>query len=235
MKIDAFYSDPHFGHKGVIEFCSRPYADRDEMNEDLIKRYNEVVPEDGTCVWVGDCFFLNQELAKQIMRRLNGTKILVRGNHDDKPHKMVERGFHLVTDELWLDIAGYPCRVNHFPPAGYSSDARYNARRPPWSPHVLIHGHTHANWKVETKGKGKKMLHVGVDAWDYAPAPYSEVEKLVKAMHDEPNCQICLDACMNKKGNYKRFETYNETMADTAEVEEGSEHIVCHVCYEAMT
>ena len=38
-----FTSDLHIGHANIIRFCNRPYADVNEMNADLIRRYNEVV------------------------------------------------------------------------------------------------------------------------------------------------------------------------------------------------
>jgi calcineurin-like phosphoesterase family protein len=42
-----FSSDPHFWHNNVIKYCMRPYTTVEEMNEDMVNKWNEVVaPED---------------------------------------------------------------------------------------------------------------------------------------------------------------------------------------------
>jgi calcineurin-like phosphoesterase family protein len=44
--ITHFYSDPHFGHTNIIKYCDRPFASVDEMNEELVARYNASVGPD---------------------------------------------------------------------------------------------------------------------------------------------------------------------------------------------
>ena len=39
MKFFAI-ADMHFGHEAVIRYCNRPYQTVQEMDEDLIKRWN---------------------------------------------------------------------------------------------------------------------------------------------------------------------------------------------------
>lgn len=200
-KLDRtfFYSDPHFGHTAVIGFCNRPYANALEMNEDLIKRYNAVVPTDGICIWVGDCFFFGKISSKEIMDRLNGTKILVRGNHDGKHASMYNLGFSFVCDYVEMIIGGKTVKIKHFP-SKYSSNKlwnyirleiiakyfrkwwkitkpRYFDRYPEPDGRWLIHGHTHSAEKINEK---LKSIHVGVDAWDYKPVPYRLIEQIVQ-------------------------------------------------------
>jgi calcineurin-like phosphoesterase family protein len=49
-----FTSDTHFFHEGIIRFCNRPFGSVEEMNETLIRNWNEKVPEDGTVFHLGD-------------------------------------------------------------------------------------------------------------------------------------------------------------------------------------
>lgn len=179
MLISYFYSDPHFGHGNIIEFANRPFSSLKEMEEALIKNYNEMVKPNQTVLWCGDCSFRLSELPT-ILGRLNGRKILVRGNHDDTAPKMAQMGFDLVLESAVLTIAGKTCRVSHYPYAGTlhlkgGVDPRYLKNRPKRVPgEVLIHGHTHSPRKLY-----RNMVHVGVDAWQYRPAAYDEVEDLV--------------------------------------------------------
>lgn len=38
-----FTSDTHFYHENILRYCSRPFKDISEMNETLIRRWNETV------------------------------------------------------------------------------------------------------------------------------------------------------------------------------------------------
>lgn len=179
--INAFYSDPHFNHKNIIRLTGRPFDDLHHMNEELIRRYNEVIGPDDTVLWLGDCFFGPWHKFELIAQRLNGHRLLIMGNHDRNPGRMAEAGFALVMEECFLQIAGRVCRVTHYPyinaePPACRKDDRYAERRPPRvKGEVLIHGHNHANYKGF-----ENMIHVGVDGWDFRPALMHEVEDLIR-------------------------------------------------------
>lgn len=171
MKIAAFTSDTHYGHKSILEYSNRPFISIWQMETELIERYNSKVGPSDTVLWVGDCFFCNKSDAKKIMDRLNGTKIVVLGNHDRNPGPMTDIGFTIAMTECVINIAGQAVRVSHYP----YQDKRYPDRCPKKSKdEMLIHGHTHSTKRIDGK-----QIHVGVDAWDYYPAMYNEVEKLV--------------------------------------------------------
>lgn len=171
MKITAFTSDTHYGHKNVIRYCNRPFASVEEMTRGLIDRYNAVIGPEDTVFWVGDCFFCSMSKAREILSALNGVKLLVRGNHDKSAATMAAIGFSLVMDQCVLDFSGQAVRVCHYP----YGDTRYPDRAPMNLKHEkLIHGHTHSVKRVNGK-----MIHVGVDAWDYRPAVWDEVAEIV--------------------------------------------------------
>lgn len=80
-------SDLHFGHTNIMKFCPKTrghYKDVDHMNAEMIRLWNESVgPEDITYI-LGDVAFTNVQKAAFILRSLNGSKILIKGNHDSK-------------------------------------------------------------------------------------------------------------------------------------------------------
>lgn len=185
--IKAFYSDPHFGHytdkeRNIITFCDRPFNTIPEMNWELICRYNEVIGEDDTVIWLGDCFFLPMDVSQSIMKKLNGEKLLIWGGHDHSFRKMLRMGFTTVAYEMTMFLGGRTCRLSHFPYADTSHklsgepDERFVERRPKkLKGEVLIHGHTHLK-----KKRKDNMIHVGVDAWNFYPALIEDVIPLIE-------------------------------------------------------
>lgn len=179
MQFDYLYSDPHYGHFNIIKYCNRPFRDAEHMTEELVSRYNAQVGSQDSVLWLGDCFF-SADSAERILPRLNGDKWLLRGNHDKKVSDLafLRAGFEAVFSQHFSAfIAEVPVRYSHYPYAGYSEDKRYLDRRPVREEGVvLIHGHTHEPHRLTPSG----TVHVGVDAWDYGPAPYGEVLALVR-------------------------------------------------------
>lgn len=179
--ISAFYSDPHFCHRHIIEFANRPFRDLDEMRYVFVKRYNAKIGAGDTVIWCGDTFFAGIVMARKILASMNGSKILVRGNHDGSKSKMATIGFDVVVDELELRIDGRHALVSHYP---YDNSKRVHSGG--IDPHesrypvrtrgrALIHGHTHQPDKGDALA-----VHVGVDAWDYGPAMWSDVEAVLR-------------------------------------------------------
>lgn len=122
MKKRWFTSDPHYGHKNVIRYCNRPFSGIAEMERVLIENWNAVVgPQDEVYV-IGDVFFCGMARAKEILAKLNGYKILIRGNHDRGAEKMKEIGFDEVHDKLELEIDGKKVKLCHFPYKPFMGD-----------------------------------------------------------------------------------------------------------------
>lgn len=171
-----FTSDLHLGHEAIIGFCRPMFSCVDEMNEELVRRWNTVVSNRDQ-VWVlGDVSFTSQEKTKELLGRLSGSKCLVMGNHDWKWHskKWHEMGFDKVY-QLWQKtIDGQMVMMSHFPYTGDHADERYLEHRPRDLGHWLFHGHVHEHWKVRGK-----QINVGVDQWSYAPASEEELVGLM--------------------------------------------------------
>lgn len=187
-------SDLHIGHEAIIGYCNRPFKDVDDMTEGLVARWNETVgPKDH--VWVlGDAVMGNREKNLKHIGRLNGTKVLIPGNHDyvhplrdqmDKWGPLYRQVFaDIWPTEMVVSLEGTIVRLCHFPYEGdHTAEPRYNQAEidkyiPKDDGMPLIHGHTHG----ENPVKNKKQIDIGVDAWDYRPVPLWDLLPLIEAM-----------------------------------------------------
>lgn len=172
------WSDPHYYHTNIIGYCNRPFYSTAHQVDEMSTRFNVVVGPDDHALCLGD-LFLNASTGHELMRRLNGRKSLVCGNHDLRltDAKLKSFGFELVERGSLLDeIDGVTVRWCHYPYASDTLDDRYlNLRPPNEAGVVLIHGHTHGQYRITRS----HALHVGVDAWDYAPVSIQQLAPLV--------------------------------------------------------
>lgn len=81
-------SDTHFGHHNMYRFVDRYGSrmrewaeDADEGDEAMIEAWNSVVGKHDRVYHLGDVAIPRQSL-RAVLPRLNGRKVLVRGNHD---------------------------------------------------------------------------------------------------------------------------------------------------------
>lgn len=70
-----FIADTHFGDERIRRYENRPFDDARAMDRELIRRWNGTVSPEDTVYVLGDWGHLSPVL-------VNGTKYLVRGNHD---------------------------------------------------------------------------------------------------------------------------------------------------------
>lgn len=114
-------SDLHFGHANIMKFCpvsrARYKNDVDYMNEAMIQEWNATIAPEDTVYILGDVAFLPAAKAVAIMQRLNGTKILVEGNHDRKllNDPVFRRCFAEVHQYLCITYEKTRIIMSHFP------------------------------------------------------------------------------------------------------------------------
>jgi calcineurin-like phosphoesterase family protein len=179
-----FTSDDHFFHKHILEFCERPFANAEEMNEALIENWNNKVPEDGIVFHLGDFAWGPFEKWMEVRKRLNGTIYLILGNHDRrnvKSARQFDELFDYHTYQMRLEVEHRKVYINHFPFLCY--DGTYRSKED----YIFqLHGHTHQ--RIGDKGKDAKRLlyrfptqyDVGVDNNNYAPVSWYEVDTIIK-------------------------------------------------------
>jgi len=100
-----FTSDHHFCHKNILKYeaAHRPFHSVDEMNQELVSRWNNAVAPDDEVYYLGDLTFdAHSSRARDLLDELHGTKYLIQGNHD--PRHLASCGFEWMksTHELTL-------------------------------------------------------------------------------------------------------------------------------------
>jgi calcineurin-like phosphoesterase family protein len=160
-------ADLHFGHTNVIAYSDRPYRDADHMTEELIKNWNNVVAKDDIVYVLGD-FTLSRrkEYIAELCSRLNGSKVLIMGNHDTrKPADYIECGFKVaVRRPILLEPR---LVLMHEPPA--REDIWYRAK--------YVFGHVH-NKPCEADLYGNCAC-VSAERINYTPV---DLDVLIKTM-----------------------------------------------------
>jgi calcineurin-like phosphoesterase family protein len=151
-------SDFHWGHTNIMKFCpvtrARFNNDLKYMNEAMIREWNEIVqPEDEVYI-LGDIAFLPVNKAIEVMRRLNGTKILIEGNHDQKALQdtTFQQCFAEIHSYLDISYGGHKIIMSHYPFLEWDGMHRGS---------LHFHGHLHGN---KTGQEHFRCKDVGMDA-----------------------------------------------------------------------
>ena len=178
-------SDTHFGHLGVCKFMRndgvtklRPWDTVEEMDEELVKRWNDRVKPNDKVYHLGDV--LINRRAFSTLARLNGDKVLIRGNHDIFPDDEYRvyfrelRAYHIMNGLILSHIPVHPDSLGRF---GTS-----------------VHGHLHANRVRKANGFDRvtgevtygdeidvRYHSVCVEQTDFAPILFEDVLKKIVA------------------------------------------------------
>ncbi|TXC81568.1 hypothetical protein FS935_21930 [Metabacillus litoralis] len=130
-------SDTHFSHNNVITYENRPFKDTNEMDEYMIKKWNDVVSENDLVFHLGDVSISGAKKSEEVLKQLNGRKILILGNHDRLTKtKWRKLGFEPHGHYLYKDFLLTHIPVDEIPLKVAVEEGFLKGN---------IHGHTHSN------------------------------------------------------------------------------------------
>ena len=178
-----FTADMHFGHENVIGFDTRPFETVEEMDEELIRRWNAKVGKGDLVYVLGDMIWKTRnDTAESLIKSLNGQIILIKGNHDRFLHNAKAKNALAGVkdyDDICVKLEdGSERRVilSHYYIPFYNGH-RYQA--------VHLHGHSHNTEeclqeeliKRSLAGNGfvTRAYNVGCMHWDYEPVTLDEI------------------------------------------------------------
>ena len=166
-----FASDHHFHHKNILTFKNgngtpvRVFDDVDHMNEHMVNSHNSVVKPTDKVYFLGDVSMSRNAKGLEILGRMNGEKVLVKGNHDlcsatqyAQYFKDV-RGSHQFDGMILTHIPIHP-----------ESLARWG---------LNVHGHLHNNVVLRTLSQipDHRYFNVSMERINFTPISLEEVKK----------------------------------------------------------
>ena len=164
-----FIADTHFGHENIIKMCNRPFNTIEEMNSEIICRWNSKISNNDTVYVLGDMFYRCNE-PEEILKQLKGKKRLIEGNHDNswltqidvlKYFKSIDKFAEVSDGKRSLTLCHYPLVTWKHSQKSY-----------------MIHGHIHNNteadfWQIIKRNE--RILNAGVDINNFEPVSFDEL------------------------------------------------------------
>lgn len=169
-----YISDTHFRHSNIIHICNRPYSTIEEMEQDIINKWNSKVKPEDEVYFLGDfAMKCSEQDAVGILKKLNGKKYFIKGNHDKSSFLIGIRTRGLVEwvrDYAEINDNGRMVVLFHYPIEDWNG--QYHG-----SYHLFGHIHnTNHNYKVIDR-----RYNVGVDVNNFEPKTLDElIEKNIK-------------------------------------------------------
>lgn len=166
-----FTSDTHFGHANIIKYCNRPFKSVEEMDEALIKNWNDKVQVGDTVYHLGDFSF---GPAEKYASRLNGMIRFVRGNHDRPLEAYLNCKYFQFPDVLSIYVGKQQFFLSH-----YAHRVWPKSHRGTWH----LYGHSHGTLPDDPDSMS---FDCGVDCHNYAPLEFEEVKAIMEKKTFKP-------------------------------------------------
>lgn len=165
-----FTADTHMGHFNIIKYCKRPFKSVEEMNETIIKRFNEVLRPGDLLYHLGDVSYSTYDW-KSFFGRLRTKEIhLVWGNHDKYMQKQCKgklpAGIRSVADLRHITVDRQSVMLCHYAMRTWPDIGRGG---------IQLYGHSHG----QLPGVGRQM-DVGVDTNEFRPWSWDEIKWIMK-------------------------------------------------------
>lgn len=167
-----FISDTHFHHANILTFTGeygnliRPgFDDVEHMNEFMVERWNSVVKKDDKVYHLGDVVMKTGAWAFEILDRLNGNKILIKGNHDNAKLSVYAKYFKDVRSEIHLKSSEKDKIVFTHRPIRFDRENEivFNC-----------HGHIHQRLIDDYR-----YINLSVECINYTPVSWQEINESV--------------------------------------------------------
>ena len=161
MSRKWYTADFHLFHDNIIRYCHRPFDNIWQMHDAIVEGMNERVKKNDELFILGDVSFYGGEKVQKVLRKINGRKHLIIGNHDAKNMGKWE-GWTSVNHYLELKDRGQNIVLCHYPIESWNK-MMYGA--------IHLHGHRHGVYPKHLRNECPWGLRsdVGVDVFDFKP------------------------------------------------------------------
>lgn len=167
-------ADTHFGHDNIITFEKEyrgHFKNTKEMDEYLVQRWNQMVMPNDVVYHLGDVAFKG---SLDIVKRLNGKKHLIMGNHDNNvlTERFIEVGFSSIHGMLKVNRKYF---LTHCPMHSVELEMYPTMKN--------IHGHIHSRWVFRNENNlmlDDRYINVGVELTNFEPIPLEMINQYLE-------------------------------------------------------
>ncbi len=151
------------------------------MDVYLLHRWNDPVSPDDLIYVLGDFMLGRTAYCRELLVKLNGTKILIHGNHDRGHRAMESYGFHACLESAVLKLDGMKIQLQHRPMYGPLPEGM----------HGVMHGHIHRGDPADMHNAGECAyvppynVNLCVELCQYAPLSFKSAIKRLRSQLKE--------------------------------------------------
>ena len=168
--MNYYLADTHFGHDNIRKLSNRKFKTVEEMDETIINNWNNRVTDNDDVYILGDFSYKSKDPI-YYLKKLNGRKHLIVGNHDTELLKNPnhKKYFVEIADIKMINDNGIQIVLCHYPMVEWNGYYR-----------GVLHffGHVHNTFHNETTQYASKMknaYNVGVDIIGFIPRTLDEI------------------------------------------------------------
>lgn len=170
MAKTFFISDTYFGRTNSVSLLKRPFGDVEEMNIELVRRWNSRVGKSDTVYHLGN-FAWDPITASYAIELLNGKINFLLGNSDDSLKEVLlkpSKNRKIIQDQIH-EIPELNVVISHYP-LEYWNGKDFG----------VIHFHGHRP-ELKTDLKASHRVNCCADNWDFYPIEYGTIIDLINS------------------------------------------------------
>lgn len=180
-----FTSDLHLGHNKDFVYEVRGFNDIIQMEETIIKNWNNIITPEDTVYILGDLMLGDTDHGIEIVNQLNGKKVIIVGNHDtDTRLALYEeklQNIEFIAHAHRMKYGKAIFYLSHYPTLTSNFDDQIA-----WAKHLInLFGHTHQTNKFFNDNP--YMYHVGMDTHNCTPISIDKIIEDIKKKKEEIN------------------------------------------------
>ena len=175
-------SDLHFSH--IQPFCweARGYTSPEHMNQEQIRKWNEVVSDEDEVWMLGDGMMNDNAAGIECFKQLKGKIHIIAGNHDTDARLQIYKD--LGYDVQFAHRLKYKKKsfyLSHYPTITANGEDEKALWQQVWN----LCGHLHTTDPYYQMRQGFPIYHIEVDAHDGYPVSLDKVIEQIKTFNDK--------------------------------------------------
>lgn len=164
-------SDTFFGRSAIIKMAGRPYSSVEEMDRDMIEKWNSAIDQDDNIYHLGN-FAWSPIVADETLRVLNGNKYFILGDYDAALLEIKDYHENItILDNQIIKNPEFGIVLSHWPLADWPGKDKGA---------FSFHGHDINGKQFKTDLNQMNRVNICCDRWNYKPQNINDLFELFK-------------------------------------------------------